>query len=103
MFTFPYVSVDQLTPRDRVIRCSRWGTKGVRSLCCVRQQLTKVSTAPTIALTAIHEPEIRQRGNPFRGKVLKRSQGNGFINFRYQTTVRKQQKRITKGDIVLIH
>lgn len=33
--------------------------KGVRSLCCVRQQLTKVSTVPTIALTAIHEPEMR--------------------------------------------
>lgn len=33
--------------------------KGVRSLCCGRQQLTKVSTAPTIALTAMHEPEMR--------------------------------------------
>jgi hypothetical protein len=33
--------------------------KGDRSLCCGRQQLTKVSTAPTIALTAIHELEMR--------------------------------------------
>ena len=61
----------------------------VRSLCCFQQQLTKVSTAPTIALTAIHEPEIRQRGNSSRGKVLKRSRANGFINFRYQGSEHK--------------
>lgn len=59
----------------------------------LQQQLTKVSAAQAIALTAVHEPEMRQRGNPYRGKVLKRSRVNGFINFRYQTTVRKQQKR----------
>ena len=37
-----------------------WGEqKGVRSLCSVQQQLTKVSTAQALALTAIHEPEMR--------------------------------------------
>lgn len=59
----------------------------------LQKQLTQVSASQAIALTAVHEPEMRQRGNPFRGKVLKRSRVNGFINFRYQTTVRKQQKR----------
>ncbi len=63
------------------------------SLRELQQQLTKVSTSQAIALTAIHEPEMRQRRNPYRGKVLKRSRVNGFINFRYQTTVQKQQKR----------
>ena len=37
----------------------------VRTVCSVQQQLTKVSAAPALALTAIHEPEIRQRGNPY--------------------------------------
>ena len=37
----------------------RRGTKGGRSLCCVQHQLTKVSTAQALALTAIHHPEMR--------------------------------------------
>jgi hypothetical protein len=34
-------------------------SRGGRTLCCVQQQLTQVSTAQALALTAIHEPEMR--------------------------------------------
>jgi len=61
----------------------------------LQRQLAQVPESQAVGLTAIHQPEMRQRKNPLRGKVLKRSRVNGFINFRYQTTVRKQQKRET--------
>jgi hypothetical protein len=35
----------------------------------LQQQLTKVSTAQAIALTAVHEPEMRQRGESQKGTL----------------------------------
>jgi hypothetical protein len=63
------------------------------SLIQLQSQLLKVSAPQPIGLTAIHEPAMRRTNNPFRGRVLKRSRVNGWINFEYKRTVRRQQVR----------
>lgn len=59
----------------------------------LQRRLLKLSGAQFIGLTAVHEPDFVKRGNPYFGKVVKRSIVNGAINFRYSSTVRKQQIR----------
>lgn len=63
------------------------------TLAQLQAQLLKTSNPQPIGLTAIHEPAMRRTGNPFRGRVLKRSRVNGWINFEYNKAVRKQQIR----------
>jgi hypothetical protein len=62
-------------------------------LAGLQKLLLGVAAAQAVAITAMHEPAMTVRRNPFRGRVLKKSRVNGFINFRYESVVRKQQKR----------
>jgi hypothetical protein len=67
----------------------------------LQKRLLKLSGTQFVGLTAVHEPDFVKRGNPFFGRVVKRSIVNGSINFRYQSTVQKQQIREGKpGEFV---
>jgi hypothetical protein len=59
----------------------------------LQRLLLSVGGSQPVAITAIHEPVLIKRRNPFFGHVLKKSRVNGFINFKYVDVVRKQQKR----------
>lgn len=49
-----------------------------------------------VGLLAVHTPEMRQRNNPFAGKVLKLSRVNGCVNWKYAAAVNRQRKREEK-------
>lgn len=59
----------------------------------LQKLLLSLSGAQPLGFTAVHEPEMRARNNPFRGRVWKRSRGNGWVNFRYVSSVIKQRER----------
>lgn len=61
-----------------------------------RKRLLTCSNSCPIGMTAVTIPDMRKKGNPFAGRVVKVSRVNGWINWRYARTVNRQRIREKK-------
>lgn len=60
-------------------------------------RLFTLDRASPVALTAVTAPRMRAEGNPHHGHVVKVSEVNGFIHFRYSRCVNRQRSRENKA------
>lgn len=59
----------------------------------LRKRLRNVNQSTPIGMTAVTVPEMRKKGNPFHGRVIKITRVNGWINWRYARAVNRQRVR----------
>lgn len=63
----------------------------------LQSRLLDLSGTTFVGLTAITDPEMVYRKNPFRGRVLKLCRVNGVLNWRYTPAVNRQRIREGKA------
>lgn len=61
-----------------------------------QSRLLRIQPCKFVGITAITDPEMKQRGNPYRDRIIKLCKINGAINWRYSRAVNRQRTREEK-------